>query len=164
MFNTALNERDSRDRVARRFRGLFTVLVPILCTLTFNVAPLHPMSLRTMTSLRGDQVLVPTDVPPKERFVLQRLISLEERLIVFVYHDPRFRHPLDYAETYNLMGELLQIAWYEPTQGLNIARDINLGKPSATGPARILEIVREVPDGNRGLTLETDDGRLLQTY
>jgi len=96
---------------------------------------------------------------------LQRLISVEERLIVFLYHDPKFRHPVDYAETYNLMGELLQIAWYEPTGGLKIAQDINLGRPGAREPARILEIVREVPEDDREVELETDNGRLLlQTY
>ena len=136
-----------------------------LFTLTFNVVPLHAESVRTLINLRGDKVLVPIDVPPQERFVLQRLISVEERLIVFLYHDPKFRHPVDYAETYNLMGELLQIAWYEPTGGLKIAQDINLGRPGAREPARILEIVREVPEDDREVELETDNGRLLlQTY
>lgn len=164
MFNIVLNERDYRDRFTGRLKGLLTLLL-LIFTLTFNVVPLHAESVRTLINLRGDKVVVPIDVPPKERFVLERLISVEERLIVFLYHDRKFRRPVDYAETYNLMGELLQIAWYEPTGGLKIARDINLDKPGATGPARILEIVREVPDTDREIELESDNGRLLlQTY
>lgn len=130
-----------------------------------SVRLLHAESLRSMVNLRGDQVLVPIEVPPKERFVLQRLISVEERLVVFLYHDPRFRRPVDYAETYNLMGELLQVAWVESTGGLRIARDVNLGKPGVTRPARILEIVRQVPGADRGLGGETDDGEsVLQSH
>ena len=94
----------------QRKRGCLSLLLLMLFTLTFNVVPLHAESVRTLINLRGDKVLVPIDVPPKERFVLQRLISVEERLIVFLYHDPKFRRPVDYAETYNLIGELLQIA------------------------------------------------------
>src|SRR3972149_1444892 len=118
----------------QRKRGCLSLLLLMLFTLTFNVVPLHAESVRTLINLRGDKVLVPIDVPPKERFVLQRLISVEERLIVFLYHDPKLRHPVGYAETYNLMGELLPIAWYEPNGGLKIVRDINLGRPGAREP------------------------------
>ena len=58
-----------------------------------------------------------------------------------LFRSPRFRHPVDYAETYNLSGELLEITWYEPSGGLTIARDVNLGNPEARGPARVLEII-----------------------
>src|SRR3970040_3012791 len=122
----------------QRKLGCLSLLLLMLFTLTFNVVPLHAESVRTLINLRGDKVLVPIDVPPKERFVLERLISVEERLIVFLYHDPKFRRPVDYAETYNVMGELLQIAWDEPTGGLKIVRAINLGKPAPSDPARIL--------------------------
>ncbi|MEE9171475.1 MAG: hypothetical protein V3U41_01025, partial [candidate division NC10 bacterium] len=68
------------------------------------------------------------------------------RLIVFLYSDPKFRRPVDYAETYNLMGELLEVAWYEPAGGLKRVRDINLGNPKATKPARVLDIPHERPE------------------
>ncbi|MGH7423633.1 MAG: hypothetical protein ACREJ1_08135, partial [Candidatus Methylomirabilales bacterium] len=67
--------------------------------------------------------------------------------IVFLYRDPKFRRPVDYAETYNLRGELLEIAWVEPTGGLTIARDVNLGNPEARDPARVLEIIDLRPNG-----------------
>ena len=121
-------------------------LLAILIILTVSGTPLYAESQRAMVNLRGDQVLVPNNVPPKERFVLQRLISVDDRLIVFLYSDPKFRRPVDYAETYNLMGELLEVAWYEPAEGLKRVRDINLGDPKAKGPARILEISRERPE------------------
>ena len=121
-------------------------LLAILIILTVSATPLYAESQRAMVNLRGDQVLVPNNVPPKERFVLQRLISVDDRLIVFLYSDPKFRRPVDYAETYNLMGELLEVAWYEPAEGLKRVRDINLGDPKAKGPARILEISRERPE------------------
>ena len=121
-------------------------LLAILIILTVSGTPLYAESQRAMVNLRGDQVLVPNNVPPKERFVLQRLISVDDRLIVFLYRDPRFRRSVDYAETYNLMGELLEVAWYEPAEGLKRVRDINLGDPKAKGPARILEISRERPE------------------
>ncbi len=128
-------------RVLFRRKGLRELLLVILTTLAVSGSPLHAGSETTVANLRGDQVRVPMEVPPKERFVLQRLISVDDRLIVFLYRDPKFRHPVDYAETYNLMGELLEITWVEPTGGLTIARDINLGNPKAKGPARVLEIV-----------------------
>ena len=128
-------------RVLFRRKGLRELLLVILTTLAVSASPLHAGSETMVANLRGDQVRVPMEVPPKERFVLQRLISVDDRLIVFLYRDPKFRHPVDYAETYNLMGELLEITWVEPTGGLTIARDINLGNPKAKGPARVLEIV-----------------------
>ncbi|MFQ5960681.1 MAG: hypothetical protein ACE5MG_04735 [Candidatus Methylomirabilales bacterium] len=114
-------------------------------------------------NLRGEEVVIPGDVPPKERFVLQQLISVDNRLIVFLYSGPRFHRRVDYAETYNLNGELLEIAWYDPTGGLKRARDINLGNPKATRPARILEMFREVRQGGRRLdtALEVET---LQTH
>jgi hypothetical protein len=128
--------------VVERFRkGLSAFLLAFLIGVVGSASPLHADALRSMVNLRGDQVLVPSEVPPKESFVLQRLMSVDERLIVFLYHDPKFRGPVDYAETYNLIGELLQVAWYEPDGGLRIARDINLGSPSATRAARILKII-----------------------
>ncbi|MFQ5804448.1 MAG: hypothetical protein ACE5JQ_16280 [Candidatus Methylomirabilales bacterium] len=121
-------------------------LLAILIILTVSATPLYAESQRVMVNLRGDQVLVPNNVPPKERFVLRRLMSVDDRLIVFLYSDPKFRRPVDYAETYNLLGELLEVSWYEPAEGLKRVRDINLGDPKAKGPARILEISRELPE------------------
>ncbi|MFQ5989417.1 MAG: hypothetical protein ACE5K9_05835 [Candidatus Methylomirabilales bacterium] len=108
--------------------------------------PLYAEPQRTMVNLRGDEVLVPADVPAKKDYVLQRVMSVDDRLIVFLYRDPKFGRPVDYAETYNLMGELLEVAWYQPTAGVKRARDINLGKSEANGPARILRIVQEFPE------------------
>lgn len=96
-------------------------------------------SQRAIVNLRGDQVLVPGDVPSKDRFILQRLISVDDRLIVFLYSDPRFQTQVDYVETYNVNGELLEIAWYDPTSGPKTVRDVNLGIRDAKRPARILK-------------------------
>jgi len=134
-----------------RWKDLPKLLLAILLVLTVSVTPLHAGSQRIMVNLRGDQVVVPIDVPPKERFVLRRLINVNDQLIAFLYSDPRFRRPVDYAETYNLMGELLEVAWYDPASGLKIARDINLGNRKARGPARILQIVQEFPLPGRRL-------------
>jgi hypothetical protein len=94
---------------------------------------------RAIVNLRGDQVLVPGDVPPKDRFILQRLISIDDRLIVFLYSDPRVQTQVDYVETYNVNGELLEIAWYDPTSGPKRVLDVNLGNRAAKRPARILK-------------------------
>ena len=128
-------------RAPLRRKGLPELFLAILIALTVSVSPLYAESQAKVVNLRGDQVVVPMGVPSKERFVLQRLISVDDRLIVFLYSDPNFRRPVDYAETYNLSGELLEITWVEPTGGLTIARDVNLGNPKAKGPARVLEIV-----------------------
>ena len=119
------------------------LILGFLCTLIVSVTPLHAESQRTIVNLRGDEVVVPADVPRKEQFVLQRLISVDDRLIVFLYSGPRFERRVDYAETYNLNGELLEIAWYEPSEGLKRARDINVGDDKITKPARILEMFHE---------------------
>lgn len=114
-------------------------LLAILIVVTLSATPLYAESPKTMVNLRGDAVSVPADVPVKDQLVLQRLISVDDRLVVFLYRDPRFGRSVDYAETYNVMGELLEISWYNPSGGLKRARDINLGNPKATRPARILE-------------------------
>ena len=153
--------RDSHRRPFLR-KDLTALLLALLIGLAGSASPLHAGSETTVANLRGDQVRVPTEVPPRERFVLQRLISVDDRLIMFLYHDPRFRHPVDYAETYNLTGELLEIAWIKPTGGLAIARDINLGNRKATAPARILEIVDIPEDGllpDATPDIPTGDGR-----
>ena len=96
-------------------------------------------SQRAIVNLRGDQVLVPGDVPSKDHFILQRLVSVEDRLVVFLYSDPRFQTQVNYVETYNVNGELLEIAWYDPTSGPKTVRDVNLGNRDAKRPARILK-------------------------
>lgn len=131
-----------------RRKGMLELLLALLFIITVSTSPLYAGSQRAMVNLRGNQVLVPIDVPPKERFVFQRLITVDDRMIVFLYHDPRFGRPVDYSETYSLKGELLEIAWYEPTEGLKRARDINLDNREATRPARILEIVHELREHN----------------
>lgn len=133
-----------------RRTGLPELLLAILFTFTVSATPLRAADQRAMVNLRGDPVLVPTDIPPKERFVFQRLLNVDNRLVVFLYSDPRFRRPVDYSETYNLKGELLEIAWYMPTEGLKRARDINLGNPKARGLARILEIIRDFREDDQG--------------
>jgi len=143
-------------------KGLSALVLVFLIGLAGSVSPLHAGSEPTVANLRGDQVIVPIEVPPRERFVLQRLISVDDRLIVFLYSDPRFRRPVDYAEAYNLTGELLEIAWIKPTGGLGVARDINLGNRKAKGPARVLEIVDIPEDGllpDATPDVPTDEGR-----
>jgi hypothetical protein len=139
------------------------LLLVILFTLAVSVAPLHAESQRTMVNLRGDEVFVPLDVPTRDSFVLQRLISVDERLIVFLYSGPKFQRRVDYAETYNLNGELLEIAWYDPAGGLKRARDINVGSSKATRPARILEMFRELRKHDGQSDKATEIGT-LQTY
>ncbi len=149
MSNTPLNGRECRNSATGRLNRLPKLLLVILFIFTVSVTPLHAGSQRIMVNLRGDQVVVPIEVPPKERFVLRRLINVNDQLIAFLYSDPRFRRPVDYAETYNLMGELLEVAWYDPASGLKIARDINLGNRKARGPARILKIFHEFREHDR---------------
>jgi hypothetical protein len=145
--STEAEPKENRNLVTDRLKRLSKVVLAILSAAILGVTPLHAEFQRTMVNLRGDQVFVPGDVPPKERFVFRRMISVDDRLIVFLYSDPRFRRPVDYAETYNLVGELLEVAWYESTEGLRRARDINLGNPKATGPARVLEMFLGAGDG-----------------
>ncbi len=129
------------------------------------VIPLPEGSHRTIVNLRGDEVLVPTDVPPKKRFVFRRLISVKNQYIVFLYSDPRFGRPVDYAETYNVHGELLEIAWYKPAAGVKRVRDINLGKPNAKRPARILNIPQKRREDDQRPASAEGNGRLaLQDY
>ena len=156
--------RDSHRRPCR-WKVLSMLLLALLIGLAGSLSPLHAGSEATVVNLRGDRVRVPLQVPPKQQFVLQRLISVDDRLIVFLYSGPKFQGPVEYTETYNLNGELLEIAWYDPGEGLRRARDINLGDKTATKPARILEIVREVPGADREFDRKTDERKpLLQSY
>jgi hypothetical protein len=132
------------------------LLLAILFMFTITVTPLHAEPQRSMVNLRGHRVLIPLDVPPRENFVLQRQITVDDRLIVFLYHDPNFRRTVDYAETYNLKGDLLEIAWYQPTEGLKRAteglkraRDINLDDPKTAGVAGVLRILDALSEQGR---------------
>ncbi len=136
------------DRPSRYRRGVAGFLLAVLLILSLGIT-VYAESQKSLVNLRGDQVLVPADVPPKTDYTLRRLITVDDRLIVFLYSDPRFGRPVDYAETYNLMGELLEVAWYRPAEGIQRARDINLGNPGANGPARILRTIRENPEHDR---------------
>lgn len=122
-------------------KRFYKILITILFMLTVSAIPLHAEPQRSMVNLRGNRVLIPMDVPPREGFVLQRRITVDDRLIVFLYQDPKFRRTVDYAETYNLNGDLLEIAWYQPTEGLKRARDINLDDPKTAGVAGVLRVL-----------------------
>ena len=126
-----------------------TLLLVMLFILAVCATPLHAEPQRAVVNLKGNRVLVPIDVPSREHFVLQQRITVDDRLIVFLYHDPKFGRTVDYAETYNEEGELLEIDWYTPTEGLKRARDINLDNPKTTGMAGVLRIFGELPEQNR---------------
>lgn len=136
------------NRPPRHRRGVTGFVLAVLLILTL-AATVYAESQKSLVNLRGDEVLVPAVVPSKTDYAFRRLISVDGRLIVFLYSDPKFGRPVDYAETYNLMGELLEVTWYQPAEGVQRARDINLGNPRANGPARILRIVQETPAPDR---------------
>jgi hypothetical protein len=126
-----------------------TLFLAMLSILAVRATPLHAEPQRAVVNLKGNRVLVPIDVPSREYFILQRRITVDDGLIVFLYHDPRFRRTVDYAETYSLDGDLLEIGWYTPTEGLKRARDISLDNPKTTGVAGVLRILDELPAQNR---------------
>lgn len=138
-----------KDQMFSPLKRFCKILLVILFMFTINVTPLHAEPQRTLVNLSGNQVLVPLDVPPREDFVLQRQITVDDRLIVFLYQDPKFRRTVDYAETYNLNGDLLEIAWYQPTEGLKRARDINLDDPKTAGVAGVLRILDALSEQGR---------------
>jgi len=140
-----------KDQMFSTLKRCDKVLLAILFMFTINVTPLHAEPQRSMVNLRGNRVLIPMDVPPREDFVLQRRITVDDRLIVFLYQDPKFRRTVDYAETYNLNGDLLEIAWYQPTEGLKRARDINLDDPKTAGVAGVLRILDALSEQGRRL-------------
>ncbi|MEE8606281.1 MAG: hypothetical protein V3S55_01650 [Nitrospiraceae bacterium] len=136
-------------QMSNTLKRFHKILITILFMLTVSVTPLHAEPRRTLVNLRGNRVLIPMDVPAREDFVLQRRITVDDRLIVFLYHDPKYRRTVDYAETYNLNGELMEITWYKPTKGVKRARDINLDDPETAGLAGVLRILDEVPEPDR---------------
>lgn len=147
-------------------KRLCGLLLVVAFTAIVGVTTLYGESQRTVANLRGDQVVIPGDVPPKKGFVLQRLISVDDRLIVFLYSGSKFQGRVEYAETYNLNGELLEIAWYDPGEGLRRARDVNMmGDTTATRPARILEIFDDLRMFDKGSDKAIDLGtRSLLTH
>lgn len=142
--------------------GLLLTIAFVLIAFIASVVPTHAEPHRNMVNLRGNRVLVPLEVPPKEDYVFQRFISVDNEFIVFLYRDPRFHHAVDYSETYDLRGELLEIAWYKPAEGLKRARDISLDTPQAETPARVLEIIYDSREHDRSSETVAEDGLQLE--
>ena len=109
---------------------------------------------RGLTTLRGETVIVPQLVPDREELVLLGVPVVEVetptgtgRLILALYGDPTTERQARYAETYDLAGNLLEIAWYDQTGRVRVAQDKNVTDPDAKGPAKVFVIVMDVDAG-----------------
>ena len=71
-------------------------------------------------------------------------------LILALYGDPTTERLAHYAETYDLAGNLLEIAWYDQTGQVKVAQDKNLTDPDARGPAKAFVVVM---DGDTAFSL-----------
>lgn len=120
---------------------------------------LAPMSgraeeTRTLTTPRGEMVIVPEIVPDGGKLALLGMLVVEVEtsigkgeLIVLLYDDPESERVGDYAETYDLAGNLLEITWYDQIGQVRVAQDKNLTDPDAKGPAKVFVMVMDVDAG-----------------
>jgi len=122
-----------------------TVTVAIFLGLLLVATPGRSEETRTLTTIRGETVVVPDVVPDRRELdPLGMLVVAFETpigkggLIVALYDNPNSQRLGDYVETYDLAGNLLEITWYDEGGQVKAARDKNLTNPGARGPAKIL--------------------------
>jgi len=93
---------------------------------------------KPLKTAAGQTVLIPSEVPDNAGFLHLATMSVDGRLIVLLYDDPKTDRPVDYVEAYDPIGTLLAIAWYDQYGIARTAYDANLNDPTAAGPARVL--------------------------
>lgn len=118
------------------------VAVGLALGLLVNWAGSEAAETRTIQSLRGDTVTIPTEVPDRGAFAqLGALVVEGERpLVLVLYRDPSAQRPVGYVEAYDQAGNLLAIAWEDRLGLVRIAYDENLRDSNAEGPARVLTL------------------------
>jgi hypothetical protein len=126
----------------------------IILGLLLVATPGHAEETRALTTLKGETVIVPRLVPEREQLVLLGVPVVEVetstgkgRLILALYGDPTTERQARYAETYDLAGNLLEIAWYDQTGQMRVAQDKNVTDPDAKGPAKVFVMVMDVDAG-----------------
>lgn len=100
---------------------------------------------RSLTTLRGDVVIIPDVVPDRETLVLlgMRIVGIEtpvgkSGMILAFYNNPKNQGLSNYVETYDLAGNLLEITWSDEAGKVKVAQDKNLTSPDAKAPAKVL--------------------------
>lgn len=96
--------------------------------------------MRTIQSVLGAEVRVPAVVPDRDRYTPAGAVLVGGELAVLVYTDPERPDRVQYAEAYDLAGNLLWIAWYDAEGTMRVVADENLEDPDSEGPARILRL------------------------
>lgn len=73
---------------------------------------------RSLTTLKGDVVIVPDVVPDRETLVMlgMQIVRIEtpvgkSGMILASYNNPKSQGLSNYVETYDLSGNLLEITW-----------------------------------------------------
>lgn len=100
---------------------------------------------RSLTTLKGDVVIVPDLVPDRETLALLgvRIVRIETPvgqtgMILAFYNNPKSQGLNNYVEAYDLAGNLLEITWSDEGGKVKVARDKNLTSPDEKAPARVL--------------------------
>ncbi len=118
------------------------VAVGLALGLVVNMAGSGAAETKTIQSLRGETVTIPTEVPDRGAFAQlgALLVEGERPLVLILYRDPSAQRPVGYIEAYDQAGNLLAIAWEDSLGLVRIAYDENLREPDAEAPARVLTL------------------------
>lgn len=97
------------------------------------------------TLLKGELVTVPVIVPEREALALLevQVVQVETPIgkvgfVLAFYNNPKSQGLKNYVETYDLTGNLLEIAWYDEAGQMRVAQDKSLSDPGAEEPAKVL--------------------------
>jgi hypothetical protein len=110
-----------------------------------------PVPYRVVENLRHEKVVLPTSAPDRARMVITDYVMVWDHdfplFILVSYDDLRTRTEVDYAEVYDLRGNLIVIAWTDRFGIYQIAVDETL----------LLEedLVEESDSGERRLVVVT---------
>lgn len=121
------------------------IAVALFISLILVPWPVRAEETRTQSTLKGEAVIVPVIVPEREALALLEVQVVQWEtpigkggLVLAFYNNPKSRGVRNYVETYDLTGNLLEIAWFDEGGQLKVAQDKSLSDPDAKESAKAL--------------------------
>jgi hypothetical protein len=129
------------DKVMKHIAAVVGVLLTAL--LSYGMSPAQ---YRVVENLRHEEVVLPATAPDRARMVITDYAMVWDHqlplLIMVSYDDLRTKTEVDYTEVYDLLGNLVVIAWTDRFGVYHVAVDeVLLSEEESDVPERRLVVV-----------------------